>query len=160
MSLFTKLLTLEVAEKALYLADPMIKKMMDSETIKRHDLHIVIAKRNPAAESGYDTIADMSFGDVSKWEHPYNVIAHGKTRISARTGKPSRHVQLGEPELLEADDVMFWGNAIRGDIIVSCSGVQPYFDEAISNSILWIILGIIQDVIERKKSAGNSFYSE
>lgn len=160
MSLFTHRVTPQLAEHALDLAEPMLKKLMATDTIKRSDLHIVVAIRDANLSPYYDMVAQRSYGDQAEWEHPYDRIAHGKTRITGRTGKTSRQVQLTEPELLVTDDVMYWGNATMLGIIVSCSGVQPWFDEVISNAILWIIYGLIQNQMDHLHGQGGDFYDD
>ena len=46
------------------------------------------------------------------------------------------------PQFLDEEDGEFWGTAMRGNLIVSCSGVEPEFDEAIANMIIGIIFAI------------------
>ncbi len=144
-------LTYDIAERAIEFVSPYIRLLMETGVAKRNDLNVVVALRHPSP-AGYTVMAEKSFGDPDNWEHPYDKIAYGKTDISARTGLTSREVQLMRPELLERHDVMFWGNAVLGDIIVSCSGVQPWFDEAIANAIAWLCRALIQQDLEDHKA--------
>lgn len=131
------------AEEALLVATPMIAELLKLDWVDGPDLYIMVAKRWEASgPPGFATLAFRQFGDTGEWSHDYQAIAHGKTAISARTGLSSREAQLLHPELLEENDVLYWGNAICGDIIVSCSGIQPWMDEAIAKAVLAILMGM------------------
>jgi hypothetical protein len=153
--------TNKIAEQAIDLATPLIDGLMGSGVAKRQHLAVVVALRHAdaTAEVEYKTLAYQWYGERSEWEYEYDQIAFKKTDISARTGLTSRQVQAMQPELLEETDVMFWGNAVLGDIIVSCSGVQPWFDEAISNAIAWLCKALIQEEVERRRkyNSGNTY---
>lgn len=119
---------------------PMVEEMMESRLVKRQQLALIVARREG---TDYQLVYDYSFGDTHEWEHDFHAIARGKTVITARTGLPTRVVQELHPELLLPTDTQFWGNWIEGNIIVSCSGVEPWFDEAISKSAVALIKAMI-----------------
>ncbi len=147
------LLTKEIAKEAIDLATPLILGLMDGDVTNRDDLHVVVAVNDDTpSPNEYELMAERSFGEPYRWDHNYADIARGKTMITARTGLTSRQVQLMQPELLVDGDVMFWGNTLLGNIIVSCSGVQPWFDEAISNTIAWLCRALIQERMEALKA--------
>ena len=155
-------LNAKIAEQAIELTTPFIRNLMDKDAVNKAHLHVVVALRDESQfDRSYFVLAQTSFGDVDQWKHNYNDIAHGKTEISARTGLASREVQTMHPELLLESDIMYWGNAVSGDIIVSCSGVQPWFDEAISNAILWLCKALVQTEVEerRQMAKGDTFDS-
>lgn len=152
-----------IASQAVDLATPTVIALMDSGVAKRHHLCIVVATRGigPGNGHSYTVKASRKFGDPDEWENPYEEIALGKTAITARTGLSSRQVQLMQPELLLDYDVCYWGNTILGNIIVSCSGIQPWLDEAVSNTVAWLCRALIQERMDGLASAasGHSYAS-
>lgn len=136
------------AELALNLICPLVEEFLVMKWIRRKDFHLIISRRE---SNGYTILVERSFGDIDECLKKYGPIAEGKTEISARTGLSSREVQLMRPDLLEEDDVLFWGSAIEGDIIVAGSGVQPWVDEAISKSCLAICMALTQESFEKAK---------
>jgi hypothetical protein len=153
-------LTEEIAEQAIDLARPLIEHLLSQAITESPHLYVVVALRDTTpSPQEYGVRAVASFGDRRDWAYNYEEIAYGKTMITARTGLPSRLVQTMQPELLVPTDVMWWGNAIFGDIIVSCSGVQPWFDEAIANAIAGLCRALIQEELEgMKKGAKGDTY--
>lgn len=139
------LLTDEMIDTALNAVSTAVVELMSGGVLERKDLHIVVATRDRAYVDGYRILEERSFGDILKWENPYARIARGKTALTARTGLSSRVVQKLDTELLRRGDVKFWGNAIKGDLIVSCSGVQPHYDEAISKMVMDLLLAAIEE---------------
>lgn len=153
----TYLLTAGAARLAIDLATPLINNLMSEGVVTRRDLHIVVARRVLSIqEEDFQILVEKSFGG-SEWTAEYDVIARLKARLSARTGLSSREAQLMHPELLQEEDVMYWGSAIRGNLIVACSGVQPWYDEAISNIVLWLCLAHAQEKAEAKRGAVKGF---
>lgn len=148
-----------IGTKAIAVMRPSIELMMAHCLVKRTHLYIMVAEIAPEFSSGYILRAYESFGYPSDWEHPYDEIARGKTRISARTGLSSREVHTMRPHLLVPGDVKYWGNAIGPPFIVSCSGVEPWFDEAISNAVLGLCKALTQRRVERMRAAdGSDFF--
>ncbi len=138
------LLTQEVAKRAVELVLPAVERLIESKALKRGDFHVVIALR-PTYWSGNHTEEDLfkesiiyeySHTDPKKWDHPYEKIARSKCLISWYTGKSTHEIQTAAPHLLRHGDTAYYGSAVRDEIVVSCSGVQPYFDEMISSWIL------------------------
>ena len=137
-----------MASDAIARVSPYIESLF-SGPAKRTHLHVVVGTRTDDGQVTY--LASRSFGERSEWEHAYDDIADGKLAISARTGLSSREVQLMRPELLEEDDVMFWGSVVVGNIVVACSGVQPWFDEAIAYALAYLCRALVQNSLERIK---------
>lgn len=137
------MLNQRIAGQAIGLAEPLITHLARTGTTRRSDLFVLVGLRD---ERGRLLIfAEKGFGDEDGWEHNYRAIARGKADITARTGLPSREVQLLRPELLRPTDVKYWGSVIGGDVVVAVSGVQPWYDEAIATSILALVRALIQD---------------
>lgn len=142
----------EIARYAINHAKPFIQKLIDEGITKRKDLHIVVGN------SDGKILADESFGNPDLWEHPYNKIAQSKFEITVRTGQPTRIIQQITPELVgEPGDTFYWGSWIDGGIVVACSGVQPYWDEAFSKIIVAIIRAIVTEVQEKEIAEGGDF---
>lgn len=141
------------AAKAIALAKPLVDGLTDQLAVV-----LAVATTNTQLwQNGYITVATESFGNPNEWEDTYMEIAHGKTAISARTGLTTREVQTMRPDLLEDSDVIYWGNAACGDLIVSCSGTDEWFDEAISKTVLSLWQAFIQDEFESKKTHTRGF---
>lgn len=156
----SKILTAKDAERAIELAEPLIAHLVLEGVVNRPHLHVIVAMRDDSISHDlYQVLARKSFGQ--NWEHAYDEIAKGKTEISARTGLTSREAQMMYPELLVSSDIMFWGNAVSVDLIVSCSGVQPWFDEAISKTILGLCQALAHDRVQalRQEASGDTFDS-
>ncbi len=90
---------------------------------------------------------EESVGGVpGDWEVPFHRIARSKHGISQRTGEDTVDVPLAERE---AGDTQYWGSIVRefegGRIIVAISGLQPWFDEALSGVFAGLLLGLLKD---------------
>lgn len=130
----------QVARYAITHAKPLIQGLMDKGVAKRNDLHIIVGN------SDGEVLATESMGNPDKWEYPYDLIAQSKFDITVRTGKPTRIVQQLTPELAgELGDTFYWGSWIDGGIVVACSGVQAYWDEAFCKVITAIIRAMVTE---------------
>lgn len=96
-------------------------------------------------------------------EHPdaekYDEIAAAKAAISWEAKLPSRKVQQDAPNLYRIGMTKWGGAVIENNQVVSFSGVQAVFDEAIAWSMLKWIVAMCQHemtreggVMERKSS--------
>jgi len=83
----------------------------------------------------------QSLGQPEQWDKPYDELARQKARQAWRNRSPNIYQQLVHPSSLQEDDVLFMGTFVYGDIVVACSGVQPWYDMLISG---WIALTIEQ----------------
>lgn len=142
-------LSQHIASQALMATDPFVRQLMRSGIVKRDHLHIIVAKRISLAGEFF-VLKEQSFGEGADWANDYDAIARAKLEIAARTGLSSRQVRQMQPELLEDGDTAFWGSVILGNIIVACSGVQPWFDELIANTVAGTCRALIQDEVEGK----------
>jgi hypothetical protein len=142
-------LTSQNARAAIGLAIPTIDQCMEQGLTDGRGLHIVAGLRVPDSRGGFtgSLVSEYSIGDPDTWRHDFRLIAHGKLQLTARTGLPTRVVQLDRPELLQHDDIKYWGSAIKGDAIVACSGVQSRWDETFADIILRLWLAQTEDTI-------------
>ena len=78
----------------------------------------------------------FNFGEKTEWEHDYEFIALSKAEISVRTRKATAEL---EPHYLLRGDTVYGESVVLDDIVVACSGVEPYYDEMFS---MWIAAAI------------------
>lgn len=96
---------------------------------------------------GHDAIErELPFeGPPEDWETPFDKIARSKHDISQREGKDTVNVPLIDREV---GDTQYWGSVVLefegGRIIVAISGLQPWFDEALSGMIARLLLGYLK----------------
>ena len=127
---------------AIALVRPSIE-LLFKRTV-RQELHIVVMnpRMKPWAGSFEDALLhEESLGQPEQWDKPYDVLARQKAQQAWRSGSANINQQLVHPASLHDDDVLFIGSFVYGDIVVACSGVQPWYDMLISG---WIALAIEQ----------------
>lgn len=141
-----------VASLAITYSLPLIESLMELEVTKRNHLHIVVGN------SEGSILATKSIGNPEDWEHRYDEIAESKFNITVRTSQLTRIVQQVTPELAgEVGDTFYWGSWIDGGIVVACSGVQPYWDEAFSKVISAMVRALVTDEQVKEISNGGDF---
>ncbi len=141
----------DIASRAITNALPMIDALIKNGVVCRGDLYIMVGNKNG------DVLASKSFGNIIEWEYQYDRIAKSKFKITVRTGQATRIVQLMTPELAgEVGDTFYWGSWIDGGIIASCSGVEPYWDEAISKTLVAMARALVTEkqLKEKEKQGG------
>lgn len=143
----------ELAEKATKLVvESLIFAAMDAGHAKRHDLHIVVGT------STGKILYELSLGKKKKWEYPYKKIARSKFKLTAKWQCSTRELQALYPEMAgEKGDTFYFGSWIDGDIVVSCSGVQGYWDEAFAKAIIAVIRAFITEKQELEMASGQDF---
>lgn len=138
--------------------------------LKRHQCHVVVlvpAMEDASAEDypawpNYPTQAEVVYEcsfNREKWEREYDNIARCKAlqlwtgRNDDRTGPM--------PHLLFSGDTPYWGGVNRRGFVVTCSGVQPWFDKMISGMVSDIIVALAHDafVNDPEVQAGVDFLS-
>lgn len=135
------ILTPGLVNDAIEMVRPHIAATLKSHA-KREHLAVVVTTtdvinpRNPDKTAKEDMFLIAHFGDKSVWENDYEDIAISKAEKSVRTGKSS--AELAPHYLLDSDTV-FWGSVVLDDIVVACSGVEPYYDEMFS---MWIAAAV------------------
>lgn len=143
-------LTRTICESALNRITPAIEYSIGCD-FKRGDFHVVVA--NPlispgslAKEEWMQTgiFFEMSYGDVSSWDAPFDDIARSKAYLSWQHQMPTQHLQSRCPYLLQSGDTVYYGSAVEDRLVVAVSGFQPYFDAMVSE---WMLSAIRAEYI-------------
>ncbi len=132
----------ELVVDAIELVRPSIERLF--ERTVRQELHIVVMNpRLKPWEASFEEalLHERSLGTPEQWDKPYDKLARQKARQAWRHRSPNIYQQLVHPASLQEDDVLYMGTFVYGDIVVACSGVQPWYDMLISG---WIALTIEQ----------------
>lgn len=135
----------DVARDAVQLALPTIERSMrDPAAGDSGCLHIVVM--HPRLSPGSVPFAQAILYEYSinraNWDADYEKFARAKARVSWRTRKDSHVVQALQPQLLEPGDTVLWGGVCMDEIVVAVSGMQPWYDEALSGVIACCIRAI------------------
>jgi len=139
--------------------------------LKRHHCHIVALvpamedarKANYPSWPNYPTQAyplyQKSVGNKSKWEYPYDEIAMCKALQLWTDRNDDRTAPI--PHLLFPGDTPFWGGVKRRGFVVTCSGVQPWFDKMISGFTSDGIVALAHDAFinDKEVQEGVNFLS-
>ena len=142
-----------LVREAVAMVTPAIHATLKGAAKRRHGYLLI-----SALQEGWQEIEGFEFGDRPEWELDYYKVAAAKDEISRRTGLTTREVQYMHPELLEPGDTVYYGNAKTDTIIVSFSGVEPYFDELFAKWVLAAILALIQHKLEHQRDAAVDKY--
>ena len=132
----------EVVADAIDLVRPSIELLF--KRTNRQELHIVVI--NPRLKPWEATFEDAvlyetSLGSPDQWTIPFDQLARQKAKQAWRDQSANINKQLIHPASLQTDDLLFIGSFVYGDIVVACSGVQPWYDMLISG---WIAIAIEQ----------------
>ena len=84
-------------------------------------------------------IYEHSEGDKATWSHKFDDIARCKALQLWHDRNDDRTDCM--PHLLFPGDTPYWGGVKRHGIVVTCSGVDPWFDKMISGMIADMIIG-------------------
>jgi len=141
----------EIALDAIDLVTPSILKLF--ERTNRKELHIVVMDPTikPWEADFKDAIlVEKSMGKPDEWTIKFDDLARNKAQQAWRSGSANMNHQTAHPSSLREGDVLFYGSFVYGDIVVGCSGVQPYYDMLISS---WVALAFEQlSVAEYQRS--------
>lgn len=162
----TKAITERAVEEALSLAMGSMSSLM-----RRQQCHVVVLV--PGMEDARETdypdwpnypiqpvcLYEKSWGNPEKWEHPYDSIAKCKALQLWTDRNDDRTAPT--PHLLFPGDTPFWGGVKRRGIVVTCSGVQPWFDKMISGIVADILVAMAHDAYENdpERKSGADFLS-
>ncbi len=135
------ILTPGLIKEAYMMVYPLIENTLKSHAKRQHLAIVVTATEvikphNPDKTFEEDCFLTVTIGSELEFEYPYLKIALSKAEKSARTGKGSAELS---PHYLIDGDVIYWGSVVLEDIVVACSGVEPYYDEMFS---MWIASAI------------------
>ncbi len=174
MKLITpKYLTKEDAEKAVRAVLEVVIGTRSSlrPLLKRVQCHIVVLVPGMKDDREADypdwpnyplqavSLHEESIGKDEGWEHPYDNIARCKALQLWTDRNDDRAMSI--PHLLFSGDTPFWGGVKRCGIVVTCSGVQSWFDKMISGMIADVIVGLAHNAYENDedRKAGADFLS-
>ena len=145
--------------------DNIFPKLVEDGTFKRPDLHMVVLDpvaiyggSKPKEHTHFDMdtmiggpvsstiqwspllqddiiLAEYSIGDPKKWEWDFKAIARSKAYQTRKYGMPNQLVVERMPWLLHGTDFPFWGSAYRDGLVVAASGVQPWYDQMLSEMV-------------------------
>ncbi|MFA7208753.1 MAG: hypothetical protein WC120_00560 [Parcubacteria group bacterium] len=139
--------------------------------LKRAQCHIIVlvpAMEDARSENypdwpNYPTRAyplyQKSVGEKKDWPHPFDEIAMCKALQLWTDRNDDRTMPI--PHLLFPGDTPYWGGVKRRGIVVTCSGVQPWFDKMISGVIADVIVGLAHNAYENdeERKSGVNFLS-
>lgn len=128
-----------VVLKAFELVRPVFDRLVEMGlTGGRKTLCVVVLN----APENDRVFAQVVWGedDASSWPVPYDDFAREKAKVTARTGMVGRTLQREAPWLYKMHDSLYAGGIIENGLVVAASGLQDYWDEAIS----WMVLDAIQ----------------
>lgn len=132
-----------LARKAFTFVLPSIERLMDSDEFSRRQLHIVIVNPLvlPVNMDSYTwgetaILLEHSIGTEAEWERDFRAIARSKARLSWLHQMPSQLIQQRAPYLASESDTTYFGSAVRDGLVVAASGVQPHYDQMVSEWVL------------------------
>jgi hypothetical protein len=132
-----------VARKAVQFVLPSIETLMASLEFSRKNLHIVIVDplvlpvnidSNTWAERAI--LYEHPIGIEAEWQRDFRAIARSKARLSWLHQMPSQLIQARAPYLVGDADTTYFGSAVRDGLVVAASGVQPHYDQMVSEWVL------------------------
>ena len=154
--LLPKFLTAEIAKLAV---DSVFGLVFGNEALstllKRKECHVVVLVPSMMAdrEAGYPNwpnyrtepycLYQQSLGEEKDWPYPFKDIAQCKALQLWQERNDDRTDII--PHLLFPGDTPFWGGVRRHGFVVTCSGVQPYFDKMISGMIADLCVALAHD---------------
>lgn len=128
-----------IAQQAVHMSLPLIQEAMQRKEVGESGfLYLVILDpvRMPGEWAFEEAVLyEHAVGDVSKWDADYAGFARAKARVAWRTGQDGHHVQELRPHMLVPGDTVLWGSVVLDGLVVSCSGAQPWYDEAFAGTV-------------------------
>lgn len=158
-------LTYEMCEKIFDTAiRPMIRSAAESGILNRFDGSMVVIRPNGLEIDGDDraqqsvqafggnltksipNIKDALWvGFVQQPDPTYTKNAFAKAHMCQRTGMRSSLARYDSSFSYHSGDCVWGGGIIEDGLVVAFSGVQEYFDEAISRSMIAFLRGACQE---------------
>jgi hypothetical protein len=167
-----KYLTREIAKEAV---ETVIDAMMNGnppmrDRLKQRMCHIVVIVPSVEDVRAEDypewlnyqvtpnVLYEKSVGDKGSWPDEFDNIARGKA-LQLWRGQNFDGNTDSVAHLLFPDDTLYWGGVYRHGVVVTCSGVQPYFDQMISGMVADMIKALARHAFEESddKKEGRSF---
>lgn len=161
----TNLLTYDLCEHIFNDAvRPMIRSAASSEIFNRFDGSLVVIRPNglepdndhraqeslqPFGEEAYQGIPNVEdalfVGFTDQPDATYTKNAFAKAAMCQRTGMRSSLARYDASFSYHTGDCVWGGGIIEDGLIVAFSGVQEYFDEAISRTMIALLRGACQE---------------
>jgi len=132
----------DLVADAIDLVRPSIELLF--KRTNRQELHIVVMNpRLKPWEAKFEDalLYETSLGQPDQWTIPFDQLARQKAKQAWRDQSANINKQQIHPSSLQTDDLLFFGSFVYGDIVVACSGVQPWYDMLISG---WVAIAIEQ----------------
>lgn len=145
---------IELAKQAVELVKPSINALLQGDLTNREVIHIVMMnpKLKPWESEFEDAILyEESIGDFSTYNIPFRDLARNKAKQAWREQQSNINLKI-HPSSLQDDDCPFYGSFVYGNIVVSCSGVQQWFDMLVAG---WIALAFEQLSIHQQEQNNN-----
>jgi hypothetical protein len=157
----TGLCDIELAERALDIARPMLERAIADERMgKSGYMHGVIM--NPACPPAVCAFTEAllhewTLGDADGQPELYRRLAREKARLSWLHGADTQLLQTQRAHLLSRGDVTLWGSVVVDGIVVAISGLDAWYDEALSGAVAMCLRGAMKDRLVREWRDGH-FY--
>ncbi|MGX9417530.1 hypothetical protein ACWU4D_09285 [Vibrio sp. WJH972] len=144
----------KIAADAVELVTPSIEALFKKTC--RKELHIVVVdpRIKPWESTFEDAILyEKTLGNPEEWQVPFDELARQKAAQAWRNNSANISLHTQHPSSLRSGDVLYYGSFVYGDIVVGCSGVEPWFDMLAAS---WVALAIeqlcISDYQETKRT--------
>lgn len=155
-----KYLTKEIAKQAVDLAFEAVfgHHSPVRPRLRRDHCHVVVLvpAMDDAREADYPdypnyplqpvVLYEDGLGEKEKWDKEFDNIARCKALQLWTDRNDDRTSPI--PHLLFPGDTPYWGGVKRRGIVVTCSGLQPYFDKLVSGLVADIIVALAHDAYE------------
>ena len=132
------LLTPEMCHKAWYTIEVAVDAAADDGMINKFAGTIVVLDPTSGGNADSSVLFKKTLSRDHENAAKYEEFALAKARLSHRTGRSSRDIQVNAPHLFkepyshEVGDLKWGGSVVREGLIVAFSGVEAVFDEMIA----------------------------
>lgn len=144
-ALLPKFLTQTTAENAINAVSQLLSNEFTGISRMYHVVVLVPAMMDdrvtgnpgwPYQQIQPHALAEMSFGEKSKWSYDFENIARCKA-LQLWHDRNGGDTDI-KPHLLFQGDTPFWGGVKRDGIVVACSGLKPWHDR--------MVAGVVADI--------------
>ncbi len=147
-----KFLTQEICKKAVETVTEMVFQTMP---VNKKECHITVKiPMEVDNQKKYAFFYSRSFGR-KQWKRDYQSIANSKAKQIAFGLNSGGSEQITPAHLILEGETPYWGGCKIDDIIVACSGLQPWFDQMISRQVAAMIIALARENYETYLSEKN-----
>ncbi len=140
-----KFLTQHICKKAV---ETVVNMVFETMPVNKKECHVVvkipIVKGN---QKKYAFFYSQSFGR-KEWKRDYQAIANSKAEHIALGLNGGGSEQVTPAHLILESGTPYWGGCKMDDIVVACSGLQPWFDQVISRQVAAMIIALARENYE------------